>query len=195
MLVNAIGTLEPAVAAPPWAKEEPLYEVINGLKVELLTMGAYANWIALRLARLLGAFVDPKALGTVVMEMLFILDSAKNLRRRPDVAFVSAQKWPPDQPPPEAGDWEVIPDLAVEVVSPNDVFQDVLQKMQEYFRLGVGQVWIVIPSNRQIYVYDSPISPRVPSADQELDGGSLLPGLRMPVGSLFQQQPKVAPAS
>ncbi len=195
MLVNAIGTLEPAVYAPTWAKEEPLYEIINGKILELPPMGIYASLIAFKIGYLLQTWCIRHGLGTVVVEGLFILDSAKNLRRRPDVAFVSAQKWPPDQPPPEAGDWEVIPDLAVEVISPNDVFQDVLQKMQEYFRLGVRQVWIVIPSNREIYVYDSPISPRVLSAVQELDGGSLLPGLRMPVGSLFHQQPKGAPAT
>jgi Uma2 family endonuclease len=120
----------------------------------------------------------------------------RDIRRRPDVAFVSAQKWPLDQPLPETGDWEVIPDLAVEVVSPNDVFQDVLKKMAEYFRLGVRQVWIIIPSHRQIYCYDSPTtSPRVLNVGEELDGGTLLPGLRLPVGSLFQQQPQVAPAA
>ena len=48
--------------------------------------------------------------------------------RRPDLAFVSAAKWPLDRLLPETGDWRIVPDLVVEVVSPNDVFQDVLSK-------------------------------------------------------------------
>ncbi len=193
--MNAIATLTPPAAPAGPAKQELLYEIVNGVRVELPSMGAYANWIALGLARLLGSFVDPRALGTIAMETLFILDPVRDIRRRPDVALVSAQKWPPDQPPPEIGDWQIVPDLAVEVVSPNDVFQEVLNKMEEYFRLGVGQVWIIVPSRRQIYLYDSPTtSPRVLNADQELDGGPLLPGLRLPVGSLFQRQAPAAPA-
>lgn len=126
----------------------------------------------------------------MVVEGLFILDPVKNLRRRPDVAFVSAEKWPVDQPLPESGDWEMIPDLAVEVVSPNDIFQDVLAKMHEYFRLGVKQVWIVLPLDREIYFYDSPKDVRILTDVEELDGGALLPGLRLQVGSLFQRQPQ-----
>jgi Uma2 family endonuclease len=193
IFVSAIATLDPPVAAPTWVRENSLYEIINGQKMELPSMGVYASWIAKRLAFFLDAVVDAGRLGTVVIETLFILDNVRDIRRRPDVAFVSAMKWPVGQLLPEVGDWDIVPDLAVEVVSPNDVFQEVLKKMEEYFRLGIGQVWIVIPSQRQIYVYESPTKPTVFGADQELDGGTLLPGLRLPVGSLFGQSSESAP--
>jgi Uma2 family endonuclease len=191
--VSAMATLDLPVSRPSETNGDSLYEIINGQTVELPSMGAYTTWIALNLSYLLQSFVSPRKLGTVAMEMLFILDAVKNTRRRPDVAFVSAGKWPPDQPPPETGDWDIIPDLAVEVVSPNDLFEEVIKKMAEYFRLGVGQVWVVIPSQRQIYVYESPTKPTVICADQELDGGDLLPGLRLPVSSLFGHTPVIAP--
>ena len=190
--MSAVATLELSATVAEPAKEEPLYEVVNGQKVELPPMSIYASWIASRIDRRLGSHAETHGLGTVVVEALFILDPVKNLRRRPDVAYVSAEKWPLDRPMPETGDWELIPDLTVEVVSPNDVFQDVLAKMREYFRLGVKQVWIVLPVDREIYVYDSPKDLRILTAGDELEGGALLPSLRLPVGSLFQRQPQTA---
>jgi Uma2 family endonuclease len=74
------------------------------------------------------------------------------------------------------------------VVSPNDLFEEVLAKMQEYFAKGVRQVWIVAPTKRQIYVFDSPTKVHILSAEDELDGGNLLPGLRLPLARLFQRQ-------
>ena len=192
--MHTIATVDPSAAAAGPAKDEPLYEVVNGQKVELPPMSIYAAWIASRLQSRIGPFAETHGLGTVVTEGLFILDPVKDLRRRPDVAFVSAEKWPLDRSIPESGDWELIPDLAVEVVSPNDAFQDVLAKMREYFRLGVKQVWIVLPVDREIYVYDSPRDLRILTAADELDGGALIPGLRLSIGSLFQRQPQTASA-
>lgn len=127
-------------------------------------------------------------LGITVCDMLFILDANSNLRRRPDVAFVSKERWPPDRGIPQTGDWEVVPDLAAEVISPSDVLEDVLAKMAEYFDKGVRQVWIVVPLRQQIYVFDSPTQVRILSAVDELDGGQLLPGLRLPLARLFQRE-------
>jgi Uma2 family endonuclease len=191
--VSAIGTLETASANPGFLKDEPLYEIVNGQKVELPFMGVFANLIAFRLARILVSFVEPRMLGTILVETLFILDSINDIRRRPDVAFLTPGRWPLDREVPEAGDLDAIPNLAIEVVSPNDGFQEVFKKMEEYFRLSVNQVWLVIPSQRQIYVYDSPAAPRVFSVDEEFDGGTLLPGLRFPVASVFRRTSKVEP--
>jgi Uma2 family endonuclease len=88
-------------------------------------------------------YVEDKGLGTSVTAMLFVLDAEHDLRRRPHVAFVSAARWPLDRALPGTGDWDVVPDLAVEVISPNDVFKDVLAKVCEYFHYGVQVVWVI----------------------------------------------------
>lgn len=182
------ATALPSVGAPiVIVREEPLYEIVNGQRVELPPLSIYASWVATLLTTLMGPHATANRLGWVVMEALFILDPVKDLRRRPDVAFVSAQKWPLDRPLPETGDWEVIPDLAVEVSSPNDLFRDVVAKVREYFQLGVRQVWVVVPSEKQVYVYDSPSQLHVLKETDELDGGTLLPGFRLPVAALFQR--------
>jgi Uma2 family endonuclease len=195
VMMNAIATLQPPAVATEPAPEEPLYEIVNGQTVELPPMSIYSTRVAGKLFSRLDVHTEAHALGTAVMEGLFILDAVRNLRRRPDVAFVSAAKWPLDRLLPESGDWRIVPDLAVEVVSPTDVFQDVLSKMREYFHVGVSQVWIVLPTDHEIYVYDSPTNPRVLTAADELDGGALLPGLHLAVGSLFQRQPPATPAA
>ena len=183
--------LEPVTGRP----EEPLYEVDNGERVELPPMSAYASWINTRLGCQLFPFVETHALGTVVLEMLFILDPERDLRRRPDIAFVSSERWPLGQEIPETGDWAVIPDLAVEVVSPNDLFKDVFAKMREYFQMGVRQVWIILPEEKEVYVYNSQKDVRILGSSDQLDGGTLLPGFRLPVGTLFTREvPEQTPA-
>jgi Uma2 family endonuclease len=176
----------PERTAPP--VEEPLYEVVHGQRVELPPMSAEATWIAGRLDQRLGPFAEDNRLGTVVPEMLFILDRETDLRRRPDVAFVSAERWPLDRNPPAVGDWEVVPDLTIEVVSPNDDMEDVLAKVGEYFDHGVRQVWVVVPGQQQVYVYDARAVVRIVAAPADLET-PLLPGWRLPLAALFRVPP------
>src|SRR6266571_562405 len=167
-------------------QDEPLYEIVNGQRVELPPMSAYATWLASRLHGRLCPYAEDKGIGTSVTEMLFVLDTERDLRRRPDVAFVSTARWPLDRALPETGDWEVVPDLAVEVISPNDIFKDVLAKVREYCHYGVQVVWVIAPEERQVYVYDAPTHVRILTGQDELTGGEVVPGFRIPLGHLFQ---------
>jgi Uma2 family endonuclease len=175
----------PATSAAPPRRDDPLYEVVNGQRVELPPMSIYANLIAKRLLLNLEE-VQAGALGTATMEALLVLDEVADLRRRPDVAFISVERWPLDRELPEAGDWVVVPDLAVEVTSPNDLFAEVLAKVHEYFDQGVRQVWIVSPEEEQVYVYRTPTAVQVLTADQTL-ASELLPGLAIPLTELFRR--------
>jgi Uma2 family endonuclease len=178
------STIQPVMIAAVPAAEEALYEVVDGQRVELPPMGSYATWIASNLQGCMWPFTRAHKLGTVVTEMLFILDAERNLRRRPDVAFVSVERWPLNRIVPD-GDWEIVPSLAVEVISPNEFFEDVIAKIAEYFRCGVEQVWVVIPRQKQVYVYQSFTLLRILTIADELDGGKLLPGFHLPVAAIF----------
>lgn len=116
---SAPGTIRPTAA-------DSLYEIVNGQRLELLPMSAYGTWLASRLDQQIGPYSERELLGTSVTEMLFVLDKARDLRRRPNVAFVSTERWSRNREFPLTGDWEVVPDLAVEVVSPNDLANDLL---------------------------------------------------------------------
>jgi Uma2 family endonuclease len=178
-------------------QDEPLYEIVNGQRVDLPPMSAYTTWLASCIHGLLWPYAREKGLGRSAGEMLFVLDAEHNLHRRPDVAFVSTARWPLDRALPETGDWDVVPDLAVEVISPNDIFKDVLAKVREYCHYGVQVVWVVAPEEQQVYVYDSPTHVRILTRQDELTGGEVVPGFRLPLGLLFQDAaaPTTAPAS
>ena len=143
-------------------------------------------WIASRLYLRLGLYAEDKGLSTSMTKMLFVLDATHNLRRRPDVAFVSTTRWPLDRALPETGDWDVVPNLAVEVISPNDIVKDVLAKVCEYFHYRVQVIWVIAPEERQVYVYDALTRVRILTGQDELTGGEVVHGFRMPLGHLFQ---------
>jgi Uma2 family endonuclease len=169
--------------------DDSLYEIVNGLRVELPPMSALAIWIASRLNGFLWPFVEKNKLGMAITEGLFILDVKNDLRRRPDVAFVSAQIWAVDRPIPRAGDFPVSPDLGVEVNSPTDKMDDVVGKIIEYFHYGVREVWLILPTHGQVYIYTSPTQVRILTAKDEL-ADTIVPGFRLSLADLFRDVEK-----
>lgn len=174
--------------APPFRSgkdDEPLFEVINGRKVELPPMGILQVELANILSYHLSISVETGKLGRVRVEALFALPGIEK-QRRPDVAFVSYARWARQRPFPRGDAWPVSPELAVEVVSPNNLADDLIRKVQDYFQTGSQQVWIVWPNIKQVYVYEAPTQVRILTAADELDGGPMVPGFRLPVASLFE---------
>ena len=182
----ATVTEEAPPDAPPAVEPEGLYEVIDGRIVETPPMGAYETWIASWLALAMGPFAGGDRPGAVVVEMLFVIDPARGLKRRPDVAFVSGERWARDRPIPRGpAAWEIVPDLAVEIVSPTNFADEIVDKIAEYFHAGTRLVWVLYPSQNLVYSYDSPRSVRILGVGDDLDGGATLPGFRTPVTALF----------
>jgi Uma2 family endonuclease len=128
-------------------------------------------------------------LGHPVTEMLFRLPLATARNRRPDGAFVTYGRWPKGRPVPTDNAWDVVPDLAVEVTSPTDLADEIMQKIVEYFQAGVRLVWLVYAQHQLVYVYDSPTRVRILTRDDELDGGPVLPDFRLPLAELFPESP------
>jgi Uma2 family endonuclease len=81
------------------------------------------------------------------------------------------------------------PDLAVEVVSPNDLFYDVQQKVGEYLQAGVRLVWIVNPRTREVHVYRGDGGFQLLKNGDSLDGAEVVPGFRCPLAEIFQDVP------
>ena len=161
-----------------------LYEVVNGEVVELEPMGAFDTALASELAFFLRLFAREHAMGLVVTETLFVLDAALNLRRRPDAAYVSYGRWP-EQSVPRAAAWNVVPDLAVEVVSPTNIVDKVDEKIVEYFAAGVQLVWAIYPETERIYVYASANDVKILERSETLNGGEVLPAFELSIDTLF----------
>ena len=124
-------------------------------------------------------------LGCVVPEMLFLLEDSPELKRRPDLAFVSAERWPIGKRVPRTEAWDVIPDLAVEFISQSNSADEVAGKIDEYFHAGVRQVWVVYPVTSKVQVYESPTRVKILQLGDELQGDPLIPGFRLPLSELF----------
>jgi Uma2 family endonuclease len=166
--------------------EDVLYEVVDDQVVELAPMGAYEVRLATLLAARIETFAQQHQLGRALQEMLFDLTVATGRKRRPDVAFVSFDRWPLTRRIPRTEAWEVVPNLAVEVVSRSDSVDYIVDKVAEYFHAGVERVWVVFPSQEQVYVYDSPTSVRILTRTDELSGDPILPRFRLPLVELFE---------
>ena len=137
---------------------DDFYEIVDGLRVELPPMSSYAARVATRLTIKLGNAAEASRAGEVVVEGYFRLPLAKDRTRirRPDLAFVSLDRWPADKPKPQTDNaWDVVPDLTVEIISPTDFCEDIFAKVSEYFRAGVRLVWVLMPLQRQALVFDA----------------------------------------
>jgi Uma2 family endonuclease len=165
--------------------DDILYEVIDDQKVELSPMGVYRVWLATVLVVHLANFARQHQLGRAVQEMLFDFTATLKRKRRPDAAFVSFDRWPQQRRIPRTEAWEVVPNLAVEVVSPSDTIEHVMEKVAEYFQVGVECVWVILPSQEHIYVYESPTSVHILSRQDILHGEPVLPQFQLLVAELF----------
>jgi Uma2 family endonuclease len=170
--------------------DEPLFEIIDGRHVELLPMSILASRVTSNIHFQLGYYVYGHRLGEALTETLFRLPLPADRNRRPDVAFVSALTIA--QAPPQPGSdnaWAVLPELMVEVVGPHDLVEDLMERLIEYFAAGTKLVWIVYPTQRLVYIYDSPCRVHILGEADDLDGGEVLPGFRLSVASLFPTLP------
>jgi Uma2 family endonuclease len=184
MAVNIIVNPTPPIApAPPLIQDEPLFEIIDGQRVELPPMSVSATLIATDLTTHLASQI--KGIGRTAMEGLFHLALPIDRNRRPDIAFVSFARWPKDRPIGSENAWNVVPEVAIEVISPNDLVEDLLTKLDEYFRAGVRLAWVVFPQQALVYVYESYTHVRVLTRNDVLDGGGVLPEFRLALNDLF----------
>src|ERR1022692_4052679 len=131
-----------SVATAATVPDDMLYEVVDG-QIREKTVGVRQGEIATLLIGFLFTFLRQHKLGRVLSETMFLIDAAKGLQRRPDVAVISHTKWPLNRLAPDVPAWEIVPDLAIEVVSPTNSTDEVQAKIQEYFEAGVGGVWVV----------------------------------------------------
>lgn len=182
------------------ASSEVLFEIIDGLRVEMPPMSAYAGILSARLVEQLVIHnhqQNPRP-GRIFPEFLFRLPllEAKTRNRRPDIAFVSFERAPINQLPSTRDTaWSVVPDLAVEVISPSDLSEDQLEKVLEYVVAGVRLVWIVYPTLGYLHVYSSPKTVQILDRFDTLDGGTVLPGFSMPLDLLFDATPPTSALS
>lgn len=158
-------------------------DLVRGRIVREPPTGYDHGGMQLNLAVELRRHVRKHHLGRVRVETGYVLLSGVATVRGPDVSFIAAARIPPEGMP--AGFPRIAPDLAIEVVSPSNRAREIREKLRDYFEAGVRQVWVVYPRRRNVAVHLSPSDVRVLGEDDELDGGDVVPGFRLPVAAIF----------
>jgi Uma2 family endonuclease len=164
--------------------DEYRYELVRGELQRMSPASLRHGIVAATLARLLGNYATSTAAGVVVgAETGFLLARNPDLVLAPDAAFIQSGRVSATDD--QEGFIELAPDLVVEVVSRSDRLTDVSDKVADYLSTGVRLVWIVEPRSKRITAYTPDRTARVLSDDDELDGGEVLPGFRVPVAEIF----------
>ncbi len=159
------------------------YELSRGCLVRDQASGFEHSRIVMRLGYCLETWSRKAGTGYVTPEGGYKLQKDPDTVRVPDLAFVSHERLVNGRP---TGFVEGAPDLAVEVVSPNDRWSAVIDEVSDYFNAGVVQVWVVVPTNRTVMIHRSPQDVTVLNEADILIGDGPLAGLELPVADIFE---------
>ncbi len=177
--------------AEPITTAEQLFQASDLGRCELLRgelnmmspAGSEHGMIAAELAAILRDFVKPRGLGVVLgAETGFRISDNPDTVRAPDVAFIRADRISGRLP---KGFFPGAPDLAIEVLSPNDRADAVLAKVQDWLVAGSTAVWVVDPKTQTVTVYGADRRAAMLTSTESIPGGDLLPGFSVPVAGVF----------
>ncbi len=115
----------------------------------------------------------------------FLLTTSPDTVRAPDVAFVRRERVPARGT--QRGYFQGAPDLAVEVISPNDLYTEVDEKVAEWLEHGTRLVFVVNPRRRTVAVHRADGSVRILTVADMLDGEDVVPGWTLAVRDIFEQ--------
>jgi Uma2 family endonuclease len=171
------------------AKIGRLCELVDGVLVEK-PMGYYESSLAGILIFELHLYLRQHDLGIVLGEAGMVHTAPEQVRM-PDVSFLSWDHFPNRIMPP-GSILNIVPDLAVEILSPTNTLQEMERKRREYFAGGTRLVWELDPIARRVRVYTAVDHFTDVSEDGTLEGGTVLPDFKLPVRAWFDRAGKRA---
>jgi Uma2 family endonuclease len=163
-------------------------EIVDGEVIEMPPVGMLHHFIAGNIYRILHDFAVDSKSGYVFMDgLICLLDvDGEGIRGAfvPDVCFIRKDRIPQEydlaRPFPGA------PDLAVEVVSPNDNVEALLAKVRTYLNKGTEQVWVVFPQQQEVHQYiRDEAGVHTYSGSDTIGAEALLPGLELTMRAIF----------
>ncbi|MFN7209357.1 MAG: Uma2 family endonuclease [Aggregatilineales bacterium] len=162
------------------------FELHEGEIVEVPSPSPLHQWIVAELLYLLKAFLRANPLGYAFGDNLDY-EPADGVIVQPDLSFVSFERAPrlPER-------FAIMPDLAVEVMSPANTERDRLRKVLLYFAYGAREVWLIYPEERMMRLYtpaEAGAHVRQFVEEEQLTGSAVLPNFALNLAELF---PKAA---
>jgi Uma2 family endonuclease len=166
----------------PEPKDGSQQELIQGVILTMPPPQAPHGVCCMKIARRIGNFVDDHNLGIAVSNGTgFITERDPDTVRGADVAFWSRERLPKLP----QGYISIPPDLAVEVVSPDDHFSRVQKKVAHYLTHGVRLLWVVDPEDRSVTVYRPDRAMRIFGETDAITGEEVLSGFQCRVADLL----------
>jgi len=163
-------------------------ELVEGRVVRMSPAGGHHGRVLGRIIAKLAVFVARKKCGDILSgETGFLVRSDPDTVRAPDTAYVS---WATIDLFEQSGKtyFPVAPDLAVEVLSPDDTWEALEKKAREYLDGGSKLVWVVNPKSETVWIFERGSSSRSLGVKNTIDGGKALPGFKAKVARFFRDE-------
>lgn len=167
------------------------YELVDGRLVER-KMSIWSSYVAGVIFHLLHSFCHEHRLGWVFPEgtSFQCFPAQPSKVRKPDVSFIRLQRLSLAQATTE-GHCPIAPDLAVEVISPNDTAYETDEKVREFLDAGVPLVWVVNPEQRTVEIHRASGTGTILRENDEINGEDVVLGFRCRVGDFTLPPPGV----
>jgi Uma2 family endonuclease len=162
-------------------KDGRKYELVDG-EVVVSPAGMYHAEVVIKIVHIIATYLDEHPIGKLYGDNVGLIFPNGNLRS-PDVSFVRNEKLPGGVSPVTFG--ELVPDFAVEVLSPDDRPSRVAQKIGEFLEFGVLLVWVVDPEAQTVTVYRSLSQTQQFTAKDTITAEPVLPGFASLVSRFF----------
>jgi Uma2 family endonuclease len=183
------------VASEPqvWTDEEFMalpedggrYELVNGEVVDVGNSGMEHGYISSVLNFYLSSYIFAAKLGVLCdSSTAFTLKTGN--KRSPDVSFIAKQRLQGIKRLPK-GFFQGAPDLVVEVISPSNTFEEIHNKLVEYFDNGCRLAWVIHPDEQSVLVYRQPQPDKLIKLGDRLEGEEVIPGFSLLVADLFAE--------
>lgn len=175
-------------------EQEGAFEIIDGERKPLMPPVAIHGLIVQALFLIIYNFCQKNHLGKVIQEMPYVLSYNSNWvkgSRVPDVMFFAKERW--ETYIEEIENWPrkpfvIIPDFVIEVVSQNDPYTEVQQKVEIYQGDKVRLIWVVDPMRQKVAVYEGERYLTL-GVEETLSGSEVIPGLQISLKDLFATVP------
>jgi Uma2 family endonuclease len=182
MVMTKLATAEDLAALPEDGFHR--YELFRGEIRESTPASGDHGRIAGRMAAALFKVQEIDLGEVLIADTGYFLEYEPDTVLAPDAAFVLREDLRPLGE--EAGFVRAVPAIVVEVVSPSESMREVLEKVDIYRRAGVRLIWVAFPRTKTVLVDGAGRERQTFGVGDMLDGGDVLPGLRLAVADVFR---------
>ena len=164
-------------------KDGKRYELLDGELIEMPGASEEHVRISSNIQHYLSVFVRQNNLGIVYgSDARYAIVPGKDTVRMADVSFIQSSRVRRGVAAMNFG-----PDLAVEVLSDSNTYQEIEDKVAQYFNAGGKLAWVANPDKQEVYVYRAGSNQRQTlTTGDELDGEKVLPGFTLEVAKVFE---------